>query len=124
MSQQGMVPRPVSDCEGDAAQVKVQGPEQLVGQRVYDRDGRRVGRVVEVTFGQDAFAPVWLIVVVSLVRREVRAVPAGEFSWRDAAGLTVPVTRRSVLLAPPLAGATLDPALSATLEEYYRVTRE
>lgn len=104
--------------------MKVQGADQLVGQRVYDCDGRRLGRVVAVTFGPDAFAPLWLIVVVSLVRREVRAIPAGDLVWRASTGLTVPVTRRAVLQSPPLKGARLDTLLSAALERHYQVHLE
>lgn len=103
--------------------MKVQGADHLLGQPVSDVQGRRIGRIVALTFGRDPFAPAWLILVLSLVRRRLRAVPASDLTWSERQGLTVPLARSAVLDSPQLHRATLDPSLKDALERHYRMRR-
>jgi hypothetical protein len=75
---------------------------ELLGVRVVDAEGLRLGRLVTAYYTADPFAVVWLVVRLPGLSRRWRAVPAKDAGWADATQLRLRVAhRRAEVLASP-----------------------
>jgi sporulation protein YlmC with PRC-barrel domain len=97
--------------------VEVQG---LIGDKVMDKSGHRIGKIETVAEDYENMAPTWAVVRTSLVGRRMRLVPLNALR-RDGNDVTVPFSKESVVGAPvPEALLTVLPAERRALEEHYR----
>jgi hypothetical protein len=97
--------------------------EQLLGVRVVDIGGNRLGRLAAAYCTPDPLVAVWLILRLTGVRRRWRAVPAQQARWTDATQtiLRVGYPRSQVLSSPAVDENSLDTAAGRVpLEHFYQ----
>jgi hypothetical protein len=70
----------------------------LLGESVFDKEDRRIGRVEDLAEAYDKEVPEWLVVRTSLFGRQ-RLVPIDGMEEADKK-IHVPYSKKSILLAP------------------------
>ena len=100
--------------------MKIQSPDQLVGQRLRGDDGCRLGRVIAVSCpAADPYTAEWLVVGLLTWPPRMRAVPGGQVRWGWESGLTASLRRAQVLASPALCQHSLDAKAVARLSQFY-----
>jgi hypothetical protein len=96
---------------------------ELLGVRVVDADGHRLGRLASAYCTVDPSAVVWLVVRLPGLSRRWRAIPAADASWADATQIRLQVTwkRTEVLASPEVDADSLDSsAMRGLVERFYQ----
>jgi hypothetical protein len=96
---------------------------ELLGVRVVDAEGRRLGRLATAYFTAEPFAVVWLVVRLPGLPRRWRAIPAQDAEWANATQVRLRVTHRraEVLASPPVDTDSLDTSSGrAPVDRFYR----
>lgn len=105
---------------GDA--LRIEADPCLLGVRVVDIDGRRLGRLVAAYCTADPYMVAWVVVRLPGLRRHWRAVPAREAGWGDDTQTNLRVAHRrvQVLSSPAVDEDSLDTALGrARVARFY-----
>jgi hypothetical protein len=103
--------------------MRIEDGIDLLGVRVIDSDGRRLGRVATAYCTADPLAVVWLVVRLPGLSRRWRAIPAQDACWTDATHRRLGVTyqRAEVLASPDVTTDSLDfSAGRAPVERFYQ----
>ncbi len=104
--------------------MRIEPGTPVLGLRVVDPDGRRLGRLAAAYCTPDPLTAVWLVVRLPGVPRRWRAVPARDAVWHDPAQTTVRVAypRPRVLASPPVDEDRMDTAAGrAPAERFYAI---
>jgi sporulation protein YlmC with PRC-barrel domain len=92
---------------------------QAMGDPVVDREGRRIGKLMQIALEPNTYRAQWLVVKTSLFGRQ-RLVPV-DTAIEDGNTIRVPFSKDTVLNAPvPAVPLTPAPTECSALEEYYR----
>lgn len=83
--------------------MEIEWESRLLGVRVVDRDGHRLGRIAAAYYIPNPFTAVWFVLRLPGLRGRWRAVPARRAFWTDSAQTSVCVPyRRELVLASPV----------------------
>ena len=95
--------------------------EHIMGERVVDPTGHRIGRVTQVALEPQTFRAMWLVLKTSRFGRRPRLVPI-ESAVDEGGAISVPFSKEMVLEAPVPAVPTSPAGSEITaLEAHYGV---
>ena len=103
--------------------MRIEPGRWLLGVRVVDADGLRLGRVAAAYCTADPYAVVWVVVRLPGLRRRWRAVPADEACWADATQTRLRLVHRRVRVraSPAVDVDTLDSSAGrARVQRFYQ----